>query len=46
MKKIFFDRIGVLNISVIVIFRILSYEVYYLNIDKIFRRKKIIEILE
>lgn len=46
MKKIFFDRIGVINISLIIIFRILSYEVYYLNIDKIFRRKKIIEILD
>ena len=46
MKKIFFHRMGILNISLMIIFRILSYEVYYLDIDKILRRKKIIEILD
>ena len=46
MKTIFINEFSFFNIIIIALFRLLGFKVYFFGINKKFRKKKLIKILE
>jgi len=45
-KKIFFNQISILNFSLIILFKLLNYEIYFIKLEKKIRKQKLIRILK
>ena len=45
-KNIFFNQISILNFSLIILFKLLNYEIYFIKLEKKIRKQKLIRILK